>query len=62
MIHLPNGNKGGIIFARADLFDRFQSSICGHKVYKIAKDSKVNHVLANDFVVVDGPLKRLLES
>jgi len=63
IIHFSNSKKGGIIFARADLLDdRFQSLICGHKVYKVAKNSNVNHVLANVSALVDGLLKRLLES
>ena len=63
IIHLPDNKKGEIILARADLFDdRFQSSICGDKVYKVAKNSNVDHVLPNVFALVDGLLKRLLES
>ena len=62
IIHLFNGKKGELIFTRADLLDyRLQSSICGHKVHKVAQNSNVNYVLPNVFAHIDGILKRLLE-
>lgn len=63
IIHLPDIKKGKIILARGDLFDdRFQSLICRNKVYKVAKNSNINHALPNVFALVSGLLKRLLES
>ena len=64
IIHLPNGKKGGgFLTAQDDLLnDCFQSRICGHKVYKVAQNSNVNHVLPNVLALVDGLLKKLLES
>ena len=61
-IHLPNIEKGSIGLGRQDLSDyHSQSRIRRHKLYKMAKDSNVNDVIPNFFVVIDGLLKRTLD-
>ena len=53
IIHLSNGKKSRLAMTRADLFnDRFQPSVSGNKMYKIAQYSDVNQFVPNFFPII----------